>query len=786
MKPSPEGTNAFHAIPLQKKSQDKTTSLIKQLLHHRQRRLEWLDAIGSSATANTNATNSRNLDASQHADSASYVLGNIHNWKLSKHKTKTRAKKTNTDFWKTLESQKPTTSRSSRTSTYTSTHTTETVPNTHHLHQHNWRQTAKQISPSTDRKLSNTGTSFISIPNVETSSITPNTNTNTNTIRLANCHLEAWSGQITIGGGPTATLQTVTLEISTSSSELWIPSVDCDAPECRANKGYNSSLSTTFSNNVPKMKKTPAASHAEYYGADVEFEYALDKENTFFALYPPPNAASLIGKHGMETIHLGDANSDVAPPLTITNQVFAQVLNFTELFFGDCTDNLGYLGLGLASYTPRGYPSLLTNLKSQAKTSSVAVPPVFGLYLDAAHDDEAGEDGINVEEAKWDTWVYDDDDWMMADDDDWDVDDDAVKAANVKDTVVPDASELVLGGVNQNHYEGCLNWHDVQSHVKTDEKGNAAPSEMWEFALADVQVGGESMMVVRDVTDFDDDFYTLDDDDHTRTRTLKKERPPASYALLDSSSSFLIGPTAGVGWYAFYNDAACLRYNNFGGSSIVDCLDDEGFDSAMMDCDRPLLSLDFVPYGSTTSSGDSDIVYSFEKDDLLILVDTDTVVSSGISEDIQFCLLRVMSSPSATGWVLGADFFNKYYAAFDYGNRRIGLAPAVELDDDICTDDLILLGNSGLNGVTNTKSASSNSQSSSSSHAGLWISFALIVTILNFGLLYRRKWKKKNLENIFDGGLELSDLDLDDDDGYGELALAEDVETMEPARMEII
>mmetsp|Transcript_64185 Transcript_64185/g.75227 ORF Transcript_64185/g.75227 Transcript_64185/m.75227 type:complete len:207 (+) Transcript_64185:2-622(+) len=206
-----------------------------------------------------------------------------------------------------------------------------------------------------------------------------------------------------------------------------------------------------------------------------------------------------------------------------------------------------------------------------------------------------------------------------------------------------------------------------------------------------------------------------------------------------------------------------------------------------MDCDRPLLSLDFVPYGSTTSSGDSDIVYSFEKDDLLILVDTDTVVSSGISEDIQFCLLRVMSSPSATGWVLGADFFNKYYAAFDYGNRRIGLAPAVELDDDVCTDDLVLLGNSGLNGVTNTKSASSNSQSSSSSHAGLWISFAVFVTILNFGLLYRRKWKKKNLENIFDGGLELSDLDLDDDDdGYGELALAEDVETMEPARMEII
>ena len=60
----------------------------------------------------------------------------------------------------------------------------------------------------------------------------------------------------------------------------------------------------------------------------------------------------------------------------------------------------------LALYTPRGYPTLLTNLNGHSKTTNV--PPVFELYLDAAHNDQAGEDGINGEEVKWDMWVYDD------------------------------------------------------------------------------------------------------------------------------------------------------------------------------------------------------------------------------------------------------------------------------------------------------------------------------------------------------------------------------------------
>ena len=42
------------------------------------------------------------------------------------------------------------------------------------------------------------------------------------------------------------------------------------------------------------------------------------------------------------------------------------------------------------------------------------------------------------------------------------------------------------------------------------------------------------------------------------------------------------------------------------------------------------------------------------------------------------------------GWVLGDAFFNRYYAAFDFSNKRVGFAKAEKDSTDVCKGDLPL------------------------------------------------------------------------------------------------
>ena len=146
---------------------------------------------------------------------------------------------------------------------------------------------------------------------------------------------------------------------------------------------------------------------------------------------------------------------------------------------GDCTNNIEYLGLELALYISCRYLMPLASLK--ANSSGQMNILVFGLYLDATHSDEAGKDGIHVEEVKLDTWVYNVDNWMLNDNTLFG-DDNTNKVAK-KNTLVMYTLELVLLGVDQNHYKGCLTWHEVQSYVAT-LKEKFSLSDLWEFVLA--------------------------------------------------------------------------------------------------------------------------------------------------------------------------------------------------------------------------------------------------------------------------------------------------------------
>mmetsp|Transcript_60441 Transcript_60441/g.70690 ORF Transcript_60441/g.70690 Transcript_60441/m.70690 type:complete len:921 (+) Transcript_60441:202-2964(+) len=864
--------------------------LIGQLLHHGQRRAEWMERLPSSSGHVTPPANS-DVDGTVPPTKAAAASSiptrylNMNDWKrTSKYTSNSRNKDSNSRVNTRAAADIPTMNHQvviNDNDNENRRALLEDMPD--HLQHHLWRHRSPSVNDNdndNDRHLdSNNG---------NPSSI--------GTIRLANCHLESWSGSLSLGTSastPTTlyTPQKFTVQIDTGSTELWIPSTKCVASDCQNPQLnlplYDQSASTTYSNDIDDLYKFSQPDNTddrqehsyEYYDRLVLYRYYKDAKHTFTATFPieKDNEYSFLsGMHGKDTLHLGatrDGINGEAHDITVENQVFAQVLNFTEGFYGDCgSDNLGRMGLGLADYTPHGYPTLLSNLKRNQGVKN----NVFGLYLDASHDDQAGLDkgnGMDVEKTNWETWVYDDDD------DDWLVDDDADPDQQHEDALekkknkklIPDASELVFGGVNQRHYKGCLNWHLVNSRDQHLEG-------LWEFPLADVQVGGQSMEEVENGL-YDDYAYDMDDDDddgdtpsvggdgdvpgggdgdgnvpggdgnglgngdgnvpggdgnglgggdgnglaggdgngdgpdggdglaggdgngldggnapadgdeppgdvrYLQNREIK-ERPPASYALLDSGSSFLIGPAAGMGIYAAEVGATCFTTDPTGLHTVVNCLDsDVGFDTAMIDCETPLLSLDFIPYDTSGEDEPSPnknkkkpLVYSLEKDDLLVLVETFTELPSGIEQNIEYCMMRIVGSPTAQGYVLGVPFLNKYYAAFDFDNGRIGLAPATQHSDDSCPEDVFYEAPQiSTAGATKQASVSTFSPNKTTSGASATlIVIAILVVGVNLYLLYRRFVKRrKQKQNVFGAGeMELSDtmdFEFDKDEEYNKV-----------------
>mmetsp|Transcript_1347 Transcript_1347/g.3398 ORF Transcript_1347/g.3398 Transcript_1347/m.3398 type:complete len:293 (+) Transcript_1347:2-880(+) len=148
--------------------------------------------------------------------------------------------------------------------------------------------------------------------------------------------------------------------------------------------------------------------------------------------------------------------------------------------------------------------------------------------------------------------------------------------------------------------------------------------------------------------------------------------PSSSLALVDSGSTYIVGPSDAIGAIAQVNNAICFSMVPNRDPQQIPCDSPFGFDAAAVDCDQPFFDLEFQADGVT---------YRLNKHDLLLDIET----SLG-----DVCILRLQGSNEIPGWVLGDAFLNKHYAAFDFGNQRVGFARSHPHSADVCHDDLHL------------------------------------------------------------------------------------------------
>ena len=287
--------------------------------------------------------------------------------------------------------------------------------------------------------------------------------------------------------------------------------------------------------------------------------------------------------------------------------MFAQVTSYVKTNPASSIEGAqGLLGLGFSDISSHNFPTPLSHLQDLLRHA------IFSMYLDNSVDDYLPLDNsVNGTTA-------------------------AAAAANLTLPVTTNHSQIIFGGVDQTHYEGCLHWHDLGQF--SDLHGNVFGG-FWDFRLSSVSIGKDPLH-------------------------------GSSVAIVDSGSTTLVGPRNAIQAIAVRNGLICLDItSNPNNVQYVDCDREEGFDMVATDCIVDIEPLHFEADG---------VVYTLEKEDLLMQLDTDAG---------SICLLRAVGVPGFQHWILGDNFMNRYYTVFDFGNKRIGLAPSAKNNTETCQDD---------------------------------------------------------------------------------------------------
>ena len=264
-------------------------------------------------------------------------------------------------------------------------------------------------------------------------------------------------------------------------------------------------------------------------------------------------SSQVSGDHCKDVLQLGDS-------IRVEDQVFAQVKSLHQ--FTTCEAEEGVFGLAFTMISSHNYPSLLSNLDNTLLHS------IYSLYLSAKDDYPPDMSTTYSDFDQFGNLEYGGARPLQA------------------------SSQIVFGGVDQRHYEGCLHWHDLGQFE--DLNTGETFQGYWDFALEEVRVGGTQM-------------------------------PTSSLALVDSGSSYIVGPPEDVSQFAVMNSATCFDLTDPDNAAQVDC-GDAAFDLAVVECEQPFFNLEFVADGVT---------YVLEKEDLLMTMET---------EYGETCVLRLTGS----------------------------------------------------------------------------------------------------------------------------------------------
>jgi hypothetical protein len=318
--------------------------------------------------------------------------------------------------------------------------------------------------------------------------------------------------------------------------------------------------------------------------------------------------------------------------IRIDRQVFAHVTHIDN--FTTCEEEEGILGLANTMTSTHGFPSVLGNLlhKSQSQTSSssstsssntnkVLKHNVFGMYLRSDIDDYSNfKQYVNQDGSTDSTTTSDNDN-----------DNDSVVGTDFSPRTPPQqpnsSSELILGGVNQDHYLGCLKWHDLLGNGSFQEDGSSDTKydNYWAVQMNDIKVGGTSLI---STTSTASDSNDASSNNNNNGEDL--------IAVLDSGSSYIIGPQESVAHLVKLNNAKCFKLSDDTDENkpiLVDCDNSDGFDGAILNnCNDPFFSVEFIINNET---------YVLEKEDFIIHINT---LGVGDEAGTEACILRIVAS----------------------------------------------------------------------------------------------------------------------------------------------
>ena len=194
---------------------------------------------------------------------------------------------------------------------------------------------------------------------------------------------------------------------------------------------------------------------------------------------------------------------------------------------------------------------------------------VFSMYLDKTHDDYPGDNIPDGDEGYG------------------------------LDHATSAHSELVFGGVDQTKYKGCLQWHALgQFH----EISGGTFAGYWDMMLdGGVLFNGNELLGA------------------------------SKLAIVDSGSSFILGPSEAIGAIAEQAGVLCFDLSGID-PEVVECDSPSGFDTAAYDCDQKFGSIQFVADGFTYTLNEEDITEVF------------------LTDEGPICLMRLMGSFQLPGW----------------------------------------------------------------------------------------------------------------------------------------